>query len=328
MQVYFDKENLLAFLDSRKDGRFQYCEETLLKHCHVFLNFPKDDIKEETDDNEKIKNWMKSCSDGFDTVSWVWDAHFPLRPIKSNVANTFNPLQHSAVYLVNDEKLNLLKDKQQYLVSNVGEEVEVLSQLWFDDRQYIKNVFEELDRWSKLTVYQSPCSDIIVCDQYLLSDDSLLEFNLYDLLCQLYFPSVCSRMNIVIFTLKNHEDRNCIDASNIIREIQAKIKKKTGQHPNVAIVTGSSKKLGEHDRTIFTNYKLYTSGDSFNYFNSIGGKITNGRFFHIHSLVSKDNALTAQNFLQDMQNLYDSIKSVRPDNIYKDNKCQCNYIQL
>ena len=220
MQVYFDKENLLSFLDSRKDQRFRYCEETLLQHCHVFLNFPKDDLKEDSDDNERIKNWMKSCSDGFNTVSWNWDANFPQRPIKSNVANTFNSLQHSAVYLVNDENLHRLKEKQQYLVSNIGEEVEVLSHLWFTDRQYIKNVFEELDKWSKLSVYQSPCSDIIVCDQYLLSDASLLEFNLYDLLCQLCFPSASSRMNIVIFTLKKHDGRNNIDANNIISEIQ------------------------------------------------------------------------------------------------------------
>lgn len=169
MQVYFDKENLISFLRERKDSRFKYCEETLLQHCHIFMNFPKEELLEDSDENEMIKDWMKSCTDGFDTEPWHWGCVFPLRPIKSNVAKTFTPLQHSAVYLINDEKLSLLKDKHQYLVSNFGEELEVLAQLWFDDRQYTKNVFPELDSWAKLMDYQSPCSDIIICDQYIIT---------------------------------------------------------------------------------------------------------------------------------------------------------------
>ena len=78
------------------------------------MNFPKDELLEDSDENEMIKDWMKSCTDGFDTESWHWGCVFPLRPIKSNVAKTFTPLQHSAVYLINDEKLSLLKDKHQY----------------------------------------------------------------------------------------------------------------------------------------------------------------------------------------------------------------------
>lgn len=269
MQVYFDKENLISFLRERKDSRFKYCEETLLQHCHIFMNFPKEELLEDSDENEMIKDWMKSCTDGFDTEPWHWGCVFPLRPIKSNVAKTFTPLQHSAVYLINDEKLSLLKDKHQYLVSNFGEELEVLAQLWFDDRQYTKNVFPELDSWAKLMDYQSPCSDIIICDQYIIKNESLLDFNLYKLLLQLCYSSTQSKMNIVIFTLKESNGCQCVDCSILKNKIQQILEEKTGLKPNVAIITGSSKKLGEHDRTIFTNYKLYNSGDSFNYFNTI-----------------------------------------------------------
>lgn len=177
------------------------------------MNFPKDELLEDSDENEMIKDWMKSCTDGFDTVSWNWGCVFPLRPIKSNVAKTFTPLQHSAVYLINDEKLSLLKDKHQYLVSNFGEELEVLAQLWFDDRQYTKNVFPELDSWAKLMDYQSPCSDIIICDQYIIKNESLLDFNLYKLLLQLCYSSTQSKMNIVIFTLKESNGCQCVDCS-------------------------------------------------------------------------------------------------------------------
>lgn len=304
MQVYFDKENLVSFLKERKDSRFKYCEETLLNHCHIFMNFPKEELLEDSDENEIIKDWMKSCTDGFDTESWHWGCVFPLRPIKSNVAKTFTPLQHSAVYLINDEKLSLLKDKHQYLVSDFGEEIEVLAQLWFDDRQYTKNIFPKLDSWAKLMDYQSPCSDIIICDQYIIMNENLLDFNLYELLLQLCYSSAQSKMNIVIFTLKESNGRRCVDCSILKNKIQQILEEKTGLKPNVAIITGSSQKLGEHDRTIFTNYKLYNSGDSFNYFDSKGSKITDGRFFHVHSLVSKDNESTACLFLKDMQILY------------------------
>lgn len=270
----------------------------------------------------------KSCTDGFDTEPWHWGCVFPLRPIKSNVAKTFTPLQHSAVYLINDEKLSLLKDKHQYLVSNFGEELEVLAQLWFDDRQYTKNVFPELDSWAKLMDYQSPCSDIIICDQYIIKNESLLDFNLYKLLLQLCYSSTQSKMNIVIFTLKETNGCQCVDCSILKNKIQQILEEKTGLKPNVAIITGSSQKLGEHDRTIFTNYKLYNSGDSFNYFDSKGSKITDGRFFHVHSLVSKDNESTACLFLKDMQILYDNIKNTAPDNIYKETACKCNYLVL
>lgn len=328
MQVYFDKENLISFLKERKDSRFKYCEETLLHHCHIFMNFPKDELLEDSDENEMIKDWMKSCADGFDTVSWHWGCVFPLRPIKSNVAKTFTPLQHSAVYLINDEKLSLLKDKHQYLVSDFGEEIEVLAQLWFDDRQYTKNIFPKLDSWAKLMDYQSPCSDIIICDQYIIMNENLLDFNLYELLLQLCYSSAQSKMNIVIFTLKESNGRRCVDCSILKNKIQKILEEKTGLKPNVAIITGSSQKLGEHDRTIFTNYKLYNSGDSFNYFDSKGSKITDGRFFHVHSLVSKDNESTACLFLKDMQILYDNIKNTAPDNIYKETACKCNYLVL
>lgn len=327
MYVYFDKSNLLSFLEQRKDKRFRYCEETLLNHCKVFMNFSKEELLENSDGNEIIQNWMKACSEGFDTEPWTWSTMFPSREIKSNAPNDFNTDQHSAVYLITDEKLNLLKDKNQYLVADVGGEVNALSQLWFDDRQYLKNIFEKLDKWSKLIEYQSPCSDIIIYDKFLLLDENLWEFNVCALLNQLSFESTCSKMNVVIFSLKDDQGKTC-DFEKAIDTIKRLLKARTGLKPSVVIVTGSRQKLGDHDRTIFTNYKLYTSGDTFNYFDSKGNKITKGRTFHVHSLVSKENEAIAKGFLRDMQALYDSINKDAPDNIYKEANCKSNFLNL
>lgn len=327
MYVYFDKPNLVSFLAQRKDKRFRYCEETLLNHCKVFMNFSKDKLGDTPEEDEIILNWMKACTEGFDTEPWTWDTIFPVREIKSNTPKNFNADQHSAVYLITDKKLHLLKDKNQYLVADVGDEIDALSQLWFDDRQYLKNIFDKLDKWSKLIEYQSPCSDIIIFDKFLLLDKNLWEFNLYALLNQLSFESICSKMNVVIFSLKDNLDKTC-DFEKAKDTIKRLLEKKTGHKPFVTIVTGSNQKLGEHDRTIFTNYKLYTSGDSFNYFDSNGNKITKGRTFHVYSLVSKENEATAKGFLRDMQALYDSIKKDAPDNIYKDANCESNFLKL
>lgn len=59
-----------------------------------------------------------------------------------------------------------------------------------------------------------------------------------------------------------------------------------------------------------------------------GKRITNGRFFHIHSLVSKSNEKTVRSFIDDMQALYNSINRDTPDNIYKEHNCKSIYIEL
>lgn len=262
MQVYFDKKNLVSYIKSSKDSRFRYCQETLLTHCKIFMNFTKEELLNEDDeDAEIIMSWMKVCSEGFETEKWNWNDIFPARNIKSNTPISFSPEQHSAVYMISDDKLHLLVDKHQYIVSDLGKEVDTLSQLWFDDRQYTMNVFDELDKWEKLKNYTSPCSDIIICDQFFLLNDSLLEYNIYELLTQLCKESQCARMNIVIFTLKDNQGYPKPDFTQIRSVIKSRIKAKTGLSPFVTIVTGSGQKLQEHDRTIFTNYKLYNSGD-------------------------------------------------------------------
>ena len=67
-----------------------------------------------------------------------------------------------------------------------------------------------------------------------------------------------------------------------------------------------------------TNYKMFTSGDTFNYFESTGKKITKGRFFYVHSLVDKRNVDSAKKFLSHMQDVYDKVAALNnPELIYK-----------
>lgn len=89
-------------------------------------------------------------------------------------------------------------------------------------------------------------------------------------------------------------------------------------------------RISQQSKWVISPYLLVVinSGDSFNYFDSNGKRITNGRFFHIHSLVSKSNERTARSFIDDMQGLYNSINRDAPDNIYKEQNCKSNYMEL
>ena len=299
-----------------------------MNHCHICMNFNKESLYEQSDENELIKDWLKICNEGVSKGQWSWGNIFPPRPIKSNTPKLFTPTQHSAVYLINDDKIDLLKSKGQYLIARAGEEIDVLSRLWMDDRQYVKNIFNELNDWSDLSPYVLPCSDIILIDQFILSDINMLESNFYKLL-EILCKDVCgSRMNIVLFSRNKDALGIEPDWKTIAKEIKNRVETITQFKPYVTIVTGSRDKLGEHDRTIFTNYMFLDSGDSFNYFNSTGEKITKGRYFRVNSMASKANMEAAREFIKDMQNLYDSIKKSNPNNIYKDAKCECNYINL
>lgn len=77
----------------------------------------------------------------------------------------------------------------------------------------------------------------------------------------------------------------------------------------------------KHDRTILTNYKMYTSGDSFKYFRD--GKnvalCTHGDWLYINSLHKKGNLQNAKDYIHDLQDIIDSLKN-RLDTIMGDKK--------
>ena len=68
-----------------------------------------------------------------------------------------------------------------------------------------------------------------------------------------------------------------------------------------------------HDRFIITNYRLFTSGDSFCYFNSHNENISNGSFLQVDSLVKYENRIIVDSMLEWLQQLYNSIKRLNND---------------
>ena len=112
------------------------------------------------------------------------------------------------------------------------------------------------------------------------------------------------------------------DWINIRDRIKSVVASRIGKSPNVTFALSSS--LGEHDRTIFTNYKSIESGDTFNYFNSRWEVISSGRHIEIFSLANREFYDNSMKFVSDMQDVINNIKKVNKDNIIGDQKS--NYL--
>lgn len=328
MDIYIDKDNLLSFIRTAKSEDFADCERWLKRQANIFFNFSKQDIENESSINDKqdFMQWFKSLSTGTaNNILPKWDCNFPKRPLKTNIHkdNCFNHKQLSAVYLLNDEKCDSLKRLGNFLFASVGQEVETISSLFFNDYQFTTTKDpKDFTSWRDLQKYTSPCSDIIVADKYIFSNGELLESNIYMIIEELVSLINNAKINILFFTLKDNISFNC---NEIIRNIKSRVKKKIGVKPNVTIVATKNIKK-EHDRTIFTNYRLYNSGDTFNYFNSKNERITNGRYLHIHSNALTENMKNSFKFIKDMQNIVAELLEKNTDCIHGDK--ECNYISL
>ncbi len=329
MELYIDKDNLCSMVSSGDNPMFSDCTRMLKNKFDLKFNFKKEEIK----DDEKVKKWITLMTDGFKgTVSYL-ESYFPERPLKSNTCKTFNKEQLSAVYLIDDEKIETLIGMGCFLFARKGNEIEVLSHLIIKDSDYSfdkKIPIKSLKRWSCFDDFLSPCSDIILIDQYILSDQDIYNNNIYSLVKTLAKFANRVKLNIVIVTIKEHYNSRTKTTfipnwDSIKSNIKSSVKSISNVDPNVTFVL-SPADLKEHDRTIFTNYKRIYSGDSFNYFNSSWDVITSGREVHFCSLADKDNYELGFNLINDVQKIINEIGNRNTDLIKGDK--ESNYLNF
>lgn len=288
----------------------------LQEHCDIKLTFQRGETASmEEDEQQDFLQWFNLMSEGYER-DFSWGSPFPPQSFSNK---SLTQKEHFiSTYCVEGET-NL---KDCLLVANVGEEISKLSTLFITSNQYTKNIFLNVNKWEDLVKYSSPCTDIIIVDKYLLTNQELYSSNLYSIIKALCSHSTQTRLNIVIFTLKEvYDKKSKISFAPDWDKIYQAIRKCVGKrvpNPNVTFVTASDDKLEEHDRTIFTNYKTFSSGDSYNYFNSIGDHITDGRYLHAHSIVDNDNEVAAMKFLADMQAIINELIRLNPRFILKD----------
>lgn len=334
MDIYIDKPNLLSIVHSYKNEQYADCIRMLKDNFRIIFTFDKDEIKNmESNDKQDVMQWMSQLSTGLKAdypENPKWKNKFPSSPFDiskfENDKTSTREEKLSAVYCLsreNDQKIEEHARKGNLMIAVEGQEINVISSLFFDSLQYTKNIFQKITSWDKISKYTSPCTDVIICDQFLFSSPELYQNNIYSLIRALCANVKDTRVNIIIFTLKsNYDKNNKIDFEPDWNTIYTKIRKCAEKHSsfNVTFVTASKNTLEEHDRTIFTNYKCFASGDSYNYFNNSGEKITNGRYLHVHSNADLDNKIDAEEFLKDMQDIINNIRELNNPSLIKKDK--------
>lgn len=328
MRLYIDKENMISFLASKQKKGFRFCRQMMVNQLDLFFNFTKKEARE---------------IEGFDTIAYELadgvanrdicylkegEQKYPIRPLKVTCANEFDRQSLMSVFLLADEKAVTIKERQEIMISQCGTEVDLLNRLYFEDCQYEdRDLVKNINQWSQFEQYVLPSTDIILIDQYILSDDSIYKYNVYPLLKILASPTPDKKINIVVITKKEHfnpQTKHTFvpDWNGISAQIKLNLKKKHAVI-NVTFVLLPSwmkdQKTEEHDRTILTNYRRYYSGDSFNYVSSTGKIISAGREWEVSSLARKKNHNLAIQLLEDIQYRIDEMKKLNnPDLIIGD----------
>ena len=360
MEVYIDKENLKSFIKARNNlaykDSYEDCCRMLKRQLHINYNFEK--TRDLIEDNSPFRDYFRSIDiDGFgndENVDSYKDIEFPSRPIKSNVANSFNKNQYSSIFLIDDEKINLLIDKGTFIVGTPGKEVESLNKLFCGKDYDFHKLYDiqskdSFPNWEQLSKdgLNLPLTDIIVMDRYIggqiprvqSPENSQIQldrcigeqipapadYNINKLL-EVLVERVKAEVNIVFFCNQTYSNMKITpDWEQFRKDVKSKVKNKTGVNCNVTIVF-YPQKAAPHDRMIFTNYMLYRSGDSFEYFNSKGEIISQGKSLDVDSLAKKDNYDFAMSIIDDMQGLYEGIYGKNPDMVIGDKKS--NYIKF
>lgn len=289
MRLYIDKENLLSYLSQKKDKRYLFCTILLQNQLDITFNFAKKEgLKDDT-----IQHFLASFSEGagFEETKRDFldtEKSFPSRPIKGNLCSSLSPEQLSSVYLINDEKVNHLKSQGYIMIGGIGEELDLLGSLWYEDYQFsTPKSIDEITSWKDLDSYINPCMDIVMIDGFIFKDATLLKSNLYPLINVLSSKGKLKRVNVVIVSTEMFQTGEIRTSyETVLKELKKSIEATTGIKPNVTIATLPQNDR-RHDRHVITNYNRFTSGDSFVYLGSDGSQISRGDDVSIISLASQ-----------------------------------------
>lgn len=318
MRVYIDQSNLLSFFSSNEHPNYGDALRMLKSQCDLYLNFSKDVLLKDESLRAIIVQLTSGSKDS--PKPRLSDTIFPPRPLKSNFNTELNDKNDlTAVYLLDDEKVSKVQDKGYLLVGGVGEEVDTLSKLFYEDYQFSKSFTPKRDmpHWNALQETILPCTDIVIVDRYVFSDEGLLDYNLHAFLSELGGNFQGKKVKIVIFTSLQQEGKGADgkkfyftpDWNALKSGIKAYLQKVFNATSSVTIV--ALRRVEEHDRTIFANYNNSFSGDSLNYYNSKWEVITNGRNYAVHSHGLRQHLVNGFYFIDDMQTVLNKLTSQR-----------------
>ncbi|MDV3747152.1 hypothetical protein CMU21_04835 [Elizabethkingia anophelis] len=299
MVAYFDLENLESLLKQQKNDFYYDCLKLIKKQLDLTFNFSKEEFKK----SEDLMNFIKVFSDGVGDkeVKYIPEK-FPGRDIKSNSHKDFSIDELLSVYFINNNDLHKLKTKDDLLIAEIGEEIEMFKVLFLknDDYKFEKKlrIGTEFNNWGVFKNFHTSHVDLIIVDNYILSDKSLVETNLNGIIENSLKDDCRKVLNIILFV---RNDEVNIKFSELKTSINKIVTQKYIDKPKLTII----KHYTEHDRTILRNMLRVYSGDTFNYFLSNGTKATKGKEVHFTSIADKENYKLYLKTLADLQKIID-----------------------
>ena len=259
--------------------------------------------------------FIKTLSEGIGNkkINYIPEK-FPTRSLKSNSHNNFTVEELLSVYFINDDSLDKLKNKEDLLIADVGEEMTIFKMLFLHNEDYKferkLRIGSQFQSWVDFGNYYCPYTDLIIVDNFILSDTSLFETNLQGLIENTLKEGLRKKVNIIIFLKADQEN---IPFSELKSKLKSLVEAKYTDSPNITLV----KHYTEHDRTILKNFVRVYSGDTFNYFLSNGQKTTKGKEIHFVSIADKENYNLYLEMLADLQKIIDNSQA---SNIVGDRK--------
>lgn len=331
MRLVIDRANLANIANQHKRAAGQDAMRVMQIQLDVEFNF----TKQEAAQDELLEFWFQEFSETKGTDNRHYfnlpdDVAFTLQ---DNTNVTWTKKHTAFVVEKPDDIIKRCQKAGQLMVYGLGEEFDFFKtvflgqsyQNWHQGLLIGKDGFR---KWTDLAPYTTPLTDILLIDRYIAKDANLIESNLLPLLKLLHTKKkACS--NILIMTDKR-EMANGLSPVELAAKIKASVSQMQGCSANVSVVCwGTSpvhmrhnfpenKVFEEHDRTLVTNYSRWKSGDTFNYFNSTGKRITTGRELDLFSLAKRDNLKLAQALLDDVQDYLNWCQLNNPDNIQGD----------
>ena len=234
-----------------------------------------------------------------------------LYPIMTNSILSETPIIENNLHSVffselNEAQCNNVKNKCGLLIGNLDNYKNNFNDLLGFHKVGILPVRESsplFNSWNQLKDFLLPYTDVIIYDNFLLSDSSLLKSNLFQIIKNLS-NSASVKFNILIF-FKRKDENDLLRLGKIYESINEECIKSYQINCNLGLIlTDIKTEFKEHDRGIFMNYMRIYSGDSFNYFKEDGSILTSGTDIHFQFFSNPNYFISANAALINIKNIF------------------------
>lgn len=228
-----------------------------------------------------------------------------LEKFKKPYKSFFKPETPHTVYYLNER---VVEDKKKYRRKNGflfgfnDDYLDIYQNLNLDSPKLPKKVSVRksaqkngFQSWSDMQKRLLPFTDVLLVDNYILSNDFRIKDNLEKIMIELDKASTVSyNFTLVTYAGDPVNELNIKDSYKRLQDI--KIKNKLKANISLVITTRLEK---EHDRCIIMNYLMIDSGHTFNYFDSRNNVIPKTTI-SFNSLCETDVFNTAKDVLKDI----------------------------